>query len=307
MEAINKDVKIFGLGLSKTGTSSLSEALNMMGIKSIHYPFDNNTYNELRSGNYNLSILREYQSIVDIPVAPYYAQLDKAFPNSKFILTVRDMKSWLRSIDKHWELMMQWWDNYPDFKKFHEFIGAVVYGSIHFNKDRFEYVYRLHERNIKEYFKDRSQDLLILDICGGEGWEPLGEFLSIEVPDAPFPHANEWMHKLMEATQEMKEIIPAGETFILIDQEGFGEEFSAGRNKIPFLEKNGIYDGLPADDMIAIQEFERLKSCNPRYVVIGWACFWWLDHYKLFHNYISKQSSCILKNDRLIIYEVNTI
>src|ERR671913_366476 len=95
----NTALKIFGLGLSKTGTSSLSEALNIIGINTIHYPFDDATYNDLTGGNYDLQILKTYQGIVDIPVAPYYAQLDKTFPGSKFILTVRDMEPWLRSVD----------------------------------------------------------------------------------------------------------------------------------------------------------------------------------------------------------------
>ncbi len=304
MQTFDQHTKIFGLGLSKTGTSSLCEALNILGISSIHYPFDEKTYQELRSGNYNLSILDDYQSIVDIPVAPYYAQLDKAFPGSKFILTVRDMPGWLRSIDKHWELMMKWWNNYPDFKKFHEFIGAVVYGAIEFNKERFQFVYEMHERNVLQYFKDRPEDLLVLNIIGGEGWKELGAFLHIPVPDIPFPHANEWMHKLMEATQEMKTMIAPGDTFVLIDQEGFGEEFSAGRNKIPFLEKDGHFDGMPTGDQQATEEFERLKSKNPRYVVFGWPSFWWLDYYKNFHQYILDQSTCILKNERLIIYQL---
>jgi hypothetical protein len=62
--------KVFGLGLSKTGTSSLAEALNILGIRTIHYLYDRKSFDDLRNGNYRLSILEEYQGIVDIPVAP---------------------------------------------------------------------------------------------------------------------------------------------------------------------------------------------------------------------------------------------
>jgi hypothetical protein len=296
--------KVFGLGLSKTGTSSLSEALNILGINTIHYPFDDVTYNELKDGNYKLSILQEYQGIVDIPVAPYYAQLDKNFPGSKFILTDRDLDGWLRSVEKHWELMMKWWHNFPEFKRFHEFISAAVYGAIAFNVDRYQFVYESHEKNVREYFKNRTGDFLVMDICAGEEWNVLCKFLNMPVPDLPFPHANEWMHKLMEATVEMKNIISPGETFILIDQEGFGENFSEGRNRIPFLEKNGKYFGLPANDQEAIAAFESLQSQKPKYVVVGWPCFWWLDHYKKFHERL-EQYPCIVRNDRLIVYHLD--
>lgn len=297
------EIKIFGLGFSKTGTSSLAEALNILGIKTIHYPYDATTYNELRGGNFNLSILQKYQAIVDIPVAPYYAQLDKKFPGSKFILTVRDMEGWLQSVRKHWELMMKWWHNYPDFKKFHEFISASVYGIIAFNKERFQFAYETHERNVRAYFNNKGHNFLVMDICGGEGWDVLCKFLNVPIPPVPFPHANEWMHKLMEATVEIQSIIPPGETFILIDQEGFGEEFSAGRIRIPFLEKDGEYYGLPASDVEAIAAFNRLQVKQPRYIVIGWPSFWLLDHYKKFNDFLHKYP-CIMRNERLIVFKV---
>src|SRR5690349_19921009 len=125
---LSKEQKVFGLGLSKTGTSSLSEALNYLGIKTIHYPSDELTWRELRSGNYRLTLMNEWQGAVDISVAPFYPQLDQAFPQSKFILTVREKEAWLRSCEQHWALMHEWLDNFPETKRFQEFIGAVTYG-----------------------------------------------------------------------------------------------------------------------------------------------------------------------------------
>jgi hypothetical protein len=86
--------KVFGLGLTKTGATSLGDALNTLGIRTIHYPHDEETYVDLTSGNYRLSVLEEYQGVVDISVAAYFAQLDKLYPGSKFILTIRDKVSW---------------------------------------------------------------------------------------------------------------------------------------------------------------------------------------------------------------------
>ena len=87
MRGLTSRGKVFGLGLSKTGTSSLSDALEILGIKTIHYPCDSTTIQELRSGIYRLSILEDYQGVTDTPVVPYYAQLDSIYPESKFILT----------------------------------------------------------------------------------------------------------------------------------------------------------------------------------------------------------------------------
>nr|MBA3240936.1 hypothetical protein [Acidobacteriota bacterium] len=182
MSSLRADQKVFGLGLSKTGTSSLTEALNLLGVPAVHYPHDELTYSELRAGNYRLSILEKFQAASDISVAPFYAQLDHAFHGSRFVLTVREKESWLRSCETHWRLLMQWWENFPAFKRFHEFASAAAYGTIEFSRERFSFVYDTHARNVGDYFRERPGDLLIIDICGGEGWEKLCPFLGLVTP-----------------------------------------------------------------------------------------------------------------------------
>ena len=49
---------------------------------------------------------------------------------------------------------------------------------------------KLHYSERKKYFKDRPNDLLVMNICNGEGWEKLCPFLNKPVPDAPFPKEN---------------------------------------------------------------------------------------------------------------------
>jgi len=44
--------------------------------------------------------------------------------------------------------------------------------------------------DIKEYFKDRPEDLLVLTLGKGEGWPELCTFLGKPVPDVDFPSAN---------------------------------------------------------------------------------------------------------------------
>lgn len=182
--------KIFGLGLSRTGTSSLNVALNMLGISTIHFPIDRTTYREMITGTYKLSILEKYDGITDITTVPIYPQLDHHYPGSKFILTTRDLQTWLKSIEK-------WFTNAKRLKRLQRnnlngamrrFIRAATYGIYQFNEERMTYVYNQHVESVKSYFKDRPESLLIMDIVGGDGWGKLCPFLGLEPPDSPFPN-----------------------------------------------------------------------------------------------------------------------
>jgi hypothetical protein len=91
--------------MSKTGTTSLTVALVQLGLAAVHYPSDQKTVQQLWRGNYDLDVLTENDGAVE-SIAPFYAQLDAAYPGSKFVLTVREKDDWLRS-------MRKWWTAYP--------------------------------------------------------------------------------------------------------------------------------------------------------------------------------------------------
>src|SRR5688500_10393659 len=93
--------KIFGIGLSHTGTRSLDSALTKLGYKSIHRATDRTTYRELSNGIYNLTILKTADALSEITASPYYAEFDRAYPGSKFILTVRDQDKWVHRMSEH--------------------------------------------------------------------------------------------------------------------------------------------------------------------------------------------------------------
>jgi hypothetical protein len=182
---LDRQTKVFGIGLSRTGTLSLTNALTALGIETRHYPNDPVTQKELRAGRYELSVLDEVQALTDIPIAPFYAQLDRAFPDSRFILTTRDTESWLVSMEHHFRMYVE-----HRRDEFDDFVLACVYGCLHFSAERFRDVKELHEANIRRHFADRPEDLLVLDLGQANGWEPLCDFLDYPVPDEPYPHKN---------------------------------------------------------------------------------------------------------------------
>ena len=94
---------------------------------------------------------------VDSTFRHTYPSLDKTFPLSKFILTIRDKKQWNASVSSF---------------STHEHIE-----------------YDTYIKQVTHYFKDRN-NLLMLNICDGEGWEKLCPFLGINIPDENFPNVN---------------------------------------------------------------------------------------------------------------------
>jgi hypothetical protein len=176
--------KVFGIGLSRTGTFSLACALGCLGIPTINFPEDQTTFEQLRSGDFSLRVLNAYAGACDTPVVQYYPQLDKAFPRSKFVLTVRsDTEAWLTSVEKLWRSISDMEEN-----PYTRFVNTAVYGTWGFSRSRFRWVYETHHRNVLRYFADRPDDLLELDICAGEGWSKLAPFLGLDPPTVPFPH-----------------------------------------------------------------------------------------------------------------------
>ena len=182
--------KVFGIGLSRTGTKSLTGALHTLGINTSHYPDDESTLRELVEGNYEFSLLQYLDGITDITVAPFYPQLDQLYANSKFILTIRNKEEWLDALRNHWQDRPAFADaNAKRDIHMHirRLLRSAVYGCYEFSYDRLSYVYDLHYETVLRYFQNRPGQLLVINICEGEGWEKICPFLGKPLVQHPFP------------------------------------------------------------------------------------------------------------------------
>ena len=98
--------KIFCIGYPKTGTTSINKALSTLGFPSAKfqsrkfYKFlkDNKNYEDfIKKGSF-IKFIKRHHSFSDWPIFLFYRELDKMFPNSKFILTTRaNEQDWLDS------------------------------------------------------------------------------------------------------------------------------------------------------------------------------------------------------------------
>jgi hypothetical protein len=153
------------------------------------------------------------------------------------------------------------------------------------------------------------EEIVDLSAYGGEIYDllPVEETSSWPViSDHDFFSAkNEWRHQICQATEEIAALLPPGGVFILVDgnEWGTGDKVT-GRPRIPFLERGGQYWGPPTDDTTAIQEVERLRKSGAGYMIFAWPAFWWLDYYSGLNDYLNTNFSCVLKNERLIVYDL---
>lgn len=167
-------MKVFGIGLSKTGTTSLATALGQLGLEVLHggrrFVFEPPE---------NLAAL---DGATD-ELALAYPLLDEKFPQSKFILTVREKSAWLASCQHHFRRPID-----PE-----HWVGQMLfqlYGTNVFNDEAFSAGYERHLAGVRQYFAARPQDLLLMDIASGEGFEKLCPFLGRPAPSREFPREN---------------------------------------------------------------------------------------------------------------------
>jgi len=178
--------KIIGVGFQKTGTSSLREALKILGYRV--KDTSSRPLIPILRGNYDrvVRMLRSYDAVEDTPWYMIYRELDEWIPGSKFILTIRDEESWYRSVSRHIGILRS---------ASHEWIYGRGKGLPVEDKENTIRVYKRHNLEVMEYFRNRPGDLLVIDFTSGEGWKELCGFLGREVPGVPFPHFNRWETK----------------------------------------------------------------------------------------------------------------
>lgn len=174
---------VFNIGFNRSGTTSLTAALNLLNIKTLHYRSINNILleklilkNQKRNKKLFYTLDQKYQGFSDFTGEEHYQILYKQYSDSKFIFTTRPFLDWLYS---YMILMMA---VHPNLFKDVE--------SEKFFYNRAIHIYFDIGTEIRNFFKDKPDQFLELKICEGEGWEKLCPFLGVDVPDVEFPYKN---------------------------------------------------------------------------------------------------------------------
>jgi len=187
--------KIFVLGYNKTGTKSLSKALTILGFKVM----DTNgggqllldVFDNLKNNKPILNQYQEYDAFIDYPIfePTIFSHIVDEYPNANYISLTRNLDDYVESVLKDKVKRLQqgiidswnWlgvgkqevFENYPEYQK-------------NWIKNRTEFK---HQSNLN-WLKKKDINWLDLDICSGDEWNKLCNYLGTEVPNVKFPNIN---------------------------------------------------------------------------------------------------------------------
>lgn len=211
--------KVFVIGFNKTGTTSLREILMNIGFRVANQQDqEKHLTHILSTGRYDAlqEFAAKYDAFQDLPFSQghFYVACDALFPNSKFILTVRNTDEWFESLLRFHKKVFGFDDETSidlDFAKdkalylhknytYEQFVrralvvnGTDVEPDSSKLYDREQNVRRYEERNeaILKYFYNRPSDLLVLDLSAEEDTSKICSFLELSNDTVqPMPQEN---------------------------------------------------------------------------------------------------------------------
>ena len=172
---------MFCIGFHKTGTTSLKAALKVLGYRITGPNGHGNPDIAANVESIARRLVPRYDAFQDNAWPIIYQFLDREYPGSKFILTVRPADRWIASIVDHFGRKTT---------RMREWIYGPGRGDPIGNEALYVERYERHNREVLAHFAKRPDDLLVLELTTGDGWTRLCAFLQHSVPDAPFPWRN---------------------------------------------------------------------------------------------------------------------
>ncbi|TKX22847.1 hypothetical protein C1H76_4881 [Elsinoe australis] len=204
---------VIALGLSRTGTESLSKALTTLGYGPVSHglevaaspslsaawgAFDYCFDSGLRADTFN-AVIGDRLALTDNPTALFAEEMIAAYPHAKFIVNMRsNQQAWHRSWKRalvpfatDWEL---WFLSLFNHRMFWMMAGWNYLTARPYNTSKWDTcgreVYKRHYQWIETSLQkhDRRANTLYWEVH--DGWGPLCNFLGHAVPDQPFPNGN---------------------------------------------------------------------------------------------------------------------
>ena len=203
-----KSEKIFCIGRNKTGTTSVDALLRELGYRVAPQRPAEMLLQEWSKRNFKKlkRFCLHYDVFQDVPFSyPFtYQEMDQAFPNAKFVLTIRDSaEEWYRSVySYHAKLFSAGALATAEELKHAKYCydgyiwdcQRLIYGISEeqvYNEEIYKAHYEAHNAAVMDYFRWRPDKLLVLNVKEDRAYWKLAKFLGKSVPmDSEFPWEN---------------------------------------------------------------------------------------------------------------------
>ena len=174
--------KIFGIGLNKTGTTSLKQAFVQLGFRHLDRKPRLFKHWKKREFEQIFDWIEDYETFEDWPWPLMVPELLERYPDAKFILTRRtDARTWVESLKRQAEKTNP--DNNP---------RKVIYGHSYPHGHEAAHIafYEKHLEKVRAFFANKPAQLSEFCWEEGDSWPDICAFLGVDQPRKPFPHAN---------------------------------------------------------------------------------------------------------------------
>lgn len=169
-------MRVFVIGLPKTGTTSMAAALKRLGLKQ-HYVHPMEFF---RTGRLKLP----KGHFLCERAQRHYWWFHRLYPDAKFILMYRNEAEWLASLEKHMPRI----GGDSERKNVRR---VSVLGLTEFNRDFHREWYWRHNTEVVNHFHDAgAADQLLMHTLGKHGYAELCDFLGVPHVNEPWPHEN---------------------------------------------------------------------------------------------------------------------
>lgn len=193
VKARNKQ-KIFVIGFNKTGTTTIEKALSEFDIIMGHQRSAEELMDDIMKNNFVTLIeyCKTAEAFQDVPfsLSNIYKILDQEFPNSKFILTIRDNdEQWFNSLTNfHSKLWgggkIPTAENLANVNYVYKgyALKNMLYhfGDKLYDKENYTTIYNNHNNEVIEYFKDRPNDFISINVTSNSDYTKLCNFIGVK-------------------------------------------------------------------------------------------------------------------------------
>ncbi len=194
--ALGQHGKVFVIGFNKTGTTSIGLALQNMGLKVAQQIRGEELIDNWANGNRDelINLCSTADVLQDVPFSlpNTYKILDTSFPDSKFILSVRNSPDqWYQSLIRYHSKTMGL-DRIPtaeDLKAatYHSpgwmwRVCVEAYGAddqAPYDEARCTDAYLRHNKSVIEYFSSRPDALLVLNVSERDSLDRISKFIGL--------------------------------------------------------------------------------------------------------------------------------